>query len=65
MEIVEEQSHWVLRLGERTEKPLEYELEPILCVLRSDLRDRWLLADNKFQFRDQLGQQLAIRGASG
>src|SRR5579863_5842009 len=40
--------------SEYADKFPEHQLETRLCVPWPEIRDRWLLADNELQFRDQV-----------
>ena len=60
LEIVEKQHQRVLRPGEDAEEPPKNDLEAALRVLRRQIGDRRLGADDQFQFGDQVDHQLAV-----
>jgi hypothetical protein len=51
----------MFRAREYADEAPEYELEPRLCLLRLKLRNRRLVADDEFQFWDNVGHEAAIR----
>src|ERR1700758_4021364 len=58
LQIVEEQRERVLWPGERTEETPEHQLEAVPRVLRRQVRNGWLFANDKFQLGDELNDQL-------
>ena len=61
LQIVEEQSEWMLRAGEYADKSPEYQLKPALRILGRKFRDRWLLSYDVLQFRDEIHDELSVR----
>ena len=59
LQIVEEQRERMLRPRERAEEPLERVLKAVPRVLRGEIGRRRLFSDDQFDFRDQVGDQLA------
>ena len=53
LQIVEEQRQRMLRPGEHADEAAEHQLEPPLRLLRLELGDRRLLADDERQFGDR------------
>ena len=53
LQIVEEQRERMLRPGEDAEEAPEHHLEAVLRVLRRQVRDRRLLADDELQARER------------
>ncbi len=60
LQIVEEQGQWMLRPGEHRQEAPEHQLKASLRILRWQLRNCGLLADDEFQFRNQVHHELAI-----
>ena len=54
LQVVEEQCQWMLRAGKDADKPPKHQLEAPLRVVWWKLRDRWLVADDELQLRDQV-----------
>ena len=52
LQIIEEQSQWMFGPCEYADKSPEDKLEAALSFLRGKSRDRRLLSDDVFQFRD-------------
>ncbi len=61
LQIVEEERERMLRPGEDAEEAPEHQLEAALRVLRRQLGDRRLLADDELQLRDEVDDELAVR----
>ncbi|HYZ83109.1 MAG TPA: hypothetical protein VE621_01825 [Bryobacteraceae bacterium] len=61
LQIVEKERERVVRLSEDADEPSKRELETALCLLGRQLRDRWLVSDNKLQFGHQVDHQSSIR----
>src|SRR5262245_36788295 len=51
----------MFRPREYIDKSTEYQVEPALGLLLRKVRNRWLLSDNRFQFRNQSHHQLSVR----
>ena len=60
LQIVEEQGKRVLWAGEYPEEPAEHPLKPVLALLRWQLRNRRLRADDQRELGDQNHHELAI-----
>src|SRR6516164_9026716 len=60
LQIVEEQSQGMLGAGEYSQETPEGQEKTSLRVLGRQLRERLLLADDKFQVRDQVHHKLAM-----
>src|SRR5262249_296715 len=60
LQVVEEQRQRVLRPREHTDKTPEHQLKTMLCVLRWKFGNRWLLSDDKLQFRNQSHNELPV-----
>ena len=61
LQVVEDERQRMFRPREHADEAPEYELEPRLCLLRLKLGNRRLLADDEFQFWDNVGHEAAIR----
>ena len=61
LQIVEEQRQRMLRPGKHAEKAPEHELEAALRVLRRQLRDRRLVAEDELQFGDNVDHEPPVR----
>ncbi|MCY1544495.1 hypothetical protein D9M68_803860 [compost metagenome] len=61
MKIVKKQRQGMFLLGENSNEAPEHQQEAMLCLLRLQLRDCWLLADDEPQLGDQVGHQPRIR----
>jgi hypothetical protein len=61
LQIVEEQRERMFRPCEYVDEAPEHELEPILSVLWWKVRNRWLRADYKLQFRDEVNKEQPVR----
>src|SRR5262245_59630588 len=61
LQIIEEKRKRMLRPGKHSQESTKNELEPSLRVLRRQLRDRTLFADDELQLRDQVHHKLPIR----
>ena len=61
LQIVEEQRERVLRARKDADEPPHHRLEAALRVLRRQLGDRRLLADDEFQLGDQVDDQAPVR----
>src|SRR5262245_58054398 len=61
LQIVEEEHERTLRLSKHTEKSTEDAMESILGVLRRQIGDRRLLADNERQVGDQARNEPTVR----
>ena len=60
LQIVEEQRQGMFGPREHPEEPPEHQLEAVLPVLRREIGDRRLLADDEGELRDQIDHQPAI-----
>ena len=61
LQIIKEQRQRMFRPGKHTEKAPEDELEAALGVLRRELRDRRLVAEDELQFRDNVDHEPPVR----
>ncbi len=61
LQIVEEQHQRMFRPGEDADEPPEHQLETALRVLGRKFEDRWLVADDEPQLRDEIDHELAVR----
>jgi len=61
LQIVEEEGEGMVRSSEHADEPTEDLLKAVLRVLRRELRNRRLLADEKFHLGDEVHDQLAVR----
>ena len=61
LQIVEEQRQRMFRPGEDADEAPEHQLETSLRVLRRQLRDRRLFADDELQFGDQIDDEPSVR----
>ncbi len=61
LQIIEEQRQRVLRAGEHPEEPPEHHLEPVLRVLRRQVRDRRLFSNHELQLGNEVDDELTIR----
>ena len=61
LQIVEEQRQRMVRPGEDADEPPEHQLETALRLLRLELRDRRLVADDELQFGDEVGHEPCVR----
>src|SRR5262245_12411324 len=61
LQIIEEQSKRMFGPCENADKPPEHKLEAALSFLWGKNRDRRLLSDNVFQFRDQVHDEQCVR----
>src|ERR1700756_52478 len=59
LQIVEKQRERVLRPGEYSEEPPEYQLEAVPRILRRQVRNGRLFANDEFQLWDELNDQVA------
>src|SRR5258706_15916452 len=51
----------MLLARERSEEAPEHHLEPVLRVLRRQVRDRWLFSNHEFQLGNEVDHELTIR----
>ena len=65
LQVVEEQGERMPGPGEDAEEAAEDQLEAALRLLRRQLGDRRLLADDELQLRDQVDHELAVRTERG
>src|SRR5271163_3424068 len=61
LQIVKKKRQRVLLAREHAEKAPEHHLEPVLRVLRRQLRDRRLFPNDEFQLGNEVDDELAIR----
>src|SRR6202011_2388509 len=59
--IIEEQRERVLLAREYREEPLQHHLEPVLRVLRRQVRDRWLFPNHELQLGNEVDDELTVR----
>src|SRR5258708_29275139 len=50
----------MLLARERSEEAPEHHLEPVLRVLRRQVRDRWLFSNHEFQLGNEVDDELSI-----
>src|SRR5258707_14839009 len=61
LQIIEEQRERMLLAREHPEEAPEHHLEPVLRVLRRQVRDRWLFSDHELQLGNEVDDELTIR----
>ena len=64
LQVVEEERQRMFRPGEDSDEAPEHKLEASLRVLRRNLRDRRLFADDQLQFGNQIDDKPAERVAA-
>src|SRR5687768_15730865 len=60
LQVVEKEGQGMLRPREHVDESTEYQVESALGVLRRKVRNRWLLSDDRLQFRNQTHHQLSV-----
>jgi hypothetical protein len=60
LKIVDEQGQRMFRAGEDADEPPQHQPEAVLRLLRLELGDRRLLADDELQFEDEVGHEPCI-----
>src|SRR6202166_2211830 len=61
LQIIEEQRERMLLAREGAEEAPEHHLEAVVCVLRRQLRDRWLFPNHELQLGHEGDDELTIR----
>src|SRR6266481_9707859 len=61
LQIVKKQRERVLLAREHPEEAPENHLEPVLRVLRRQVRDRWLFPNHELQLGNEVDDELTIR----
>src|ERR1700686_541275 len=59
LQIIQEEREGMLRPSEHGEEPPEHRLEAGLCLLRGEVRNRWLFSDDELEFGDQIYNKCA------
>src|ERR1700733_6117049 len=60
LQIIEKQCQWMLRARKYADESSKYLLEASLSVLRREIGNRWLFANNQLQFRKQVHDELSV-----
>src|SRR5437763_1916357 len=61
LQVVEEQSQWLVRPRKCANEAPEYDLKTALCLLCRQLRNRWLVSDNELEFGYEVDHEPPVR----